>query len=322
MTTPALATAESLFRAYFWPLYPRDAQADLAAARATDANPAQNPSLLAHLDEAAHVFAARAGALFGADAGRDLALDFSDASVHRLSAALTTERRDRWAATGAPGTPESELFNVIVHGTAYVGACVVAQHGGAWSMRRPAWESVVRLESRYGEAYLSVLHWWLKSLADDAMSRGHSLADRYRAHVENPCARPEELPVLVTAAEGRRLPRLHKPRYDTLYKYLKAHLPELRDVGEHFPSPERLDELAFKSLDFTVLGGGRMLLLSGVNSHGIHLFWLDAAGFVKSAFYPADGFPEPLVKIDGDKIQVCASVQQAMVVHEMLWWGP
>jgi hypothetical protein len=319
-SSPALATAESSFRAYFWPLYPDDARSEegLAAARAADANPARNPHLLAHLDEAASVFAARAAALFG----QDLALDLSDASVHRLSAAITRERRDHWASAGAAGTPESELFNVVVHGAAYVGACIAARHGGTWSMRRPAWESVVRLESRLGEAYLAVFHWWLKSLGDDALASGHTLADRYRAHVENACARPEELPILVVAAADRRLPRLQKPRYDTLHKYLKAHLPEVRDVGEHFPSPERLDELAFKTLDFTLLGDGRMVLLSGVNAHGLHLFWLDAGGFVKSAFYPSDGFPEPLVKVDADKIQVCASVQKNMVIHEMMWWGP
>ena len=187
--SPALATAESIFRAYFWPLYPEDARSEegLAAARATDANPARNAHLLAHLDEAASVFAARGAALFG----QDLALDLSDASVHRLSAAVTRERRDHWASAGAAGTPESELFNVVVHGAAYVGACITARHGGTWSMRRPAWESVVRLESRLGEAYLAVFHWWLKSLGDDALASGHTLADRYRAHVENACARPE-----------------------------------------------------------------------------------------------------------------------------------
>jgi hypothetical protein len=316
MTSP-LATAESLFRAYFWPLYPPDVQADLAAARATDANPAKNPSLYAHLDDAARVFVARARDLFGAD----LELDFSDASVHRLSAALTPERRDKWAAAGAAGTPENELFNVIVHGAAYVGACIVHTHGGAWSMRRPAWESVVHLTSRMGEADLAIFHWWLKSLADDAIASGHTLADRYRAHVENPCARPEDLPV-IAAPEGRKFPRLNKPRYDLLYKYLKAHLPEMRDLGEHFPSPERLDELKFKWLDFTLLGGGRMLLIAGANDYGAHLFWLDASGYEKSAYYPADKFPEPVIKIDGDKIQIVLSVLERMVVHETMWWGP
>src|SRR5207248_410962 len=99
-----------------------------------------------------------------------------------------------------------ELFNVVVHGAAYVGSCIVAKHGARWAVRRPLWESQVHLTSRMGEADLAVFHWWLKSLADDAFTRGTTLADRYRAHVENPCARPEDLPVI--APVDRRLPRL------------------------------------------------------------------------------------------------------------------
>jgi hypothetical protein len=326
--TAALATAETIFRAYFWPLYPPDVQTDLAAARTTDANPANNPAILAHLEDAAHVFAGRARTLFDAD-DADLALDFSDASVHRLSAALTRERRDRWAASAAAGSPENDLFNVIVHGAAYLGMCIVAKHGGRWAVRRPLWESLVHLKSRMGEADLAVFHWWLKSLSDDAFAQGTTLADRYRAHVENACARPEDLPVI--AVKDRKLPRLHKPRYDTLYKYIKAHLPELKDLGEHFPAPERFEQLAFTWIEFTLVGDGRMLIMQGANEHGVHLFWLDASGFEKSAFYPADKFPEPVIRVvrapDGaggetEKIQVCVSVQSAMVVHETLWWGP
>ena len=72
-----MLTAEDIFERWFLPLYPPDARADLAKARATDANPAKNPSVLAHLDEAAAVFAARGAELFG----EDLGLDCSDASV-------------------------------------------------------------------------------------------------------------------------------------------------------------------------------------------------------------------------------------------------
>lgn len=313
---PPTSSADSLFRAYFLPLYPDDAKRDLAAARATDVNPAGNGAIFAHLDEAAALFAARAPALFGAD----VALDFTDASVHRLSAALTRERRDAWAATGAAGTPESELFNVVVHGAAYLGACVVRAHGGAWSARRPLWESVVRLRSRAGEGDLAIFHWWLKTLADEDFEQGISLADRYRAHVENPTARPEELPII--APPDRRLPRLVKPRYDTFYKWLKAHLPEMRDVGEHFPSPERFEELAFASLEFAMVGGGRMLLVSGANAHGLHLFWLTATGFDKGAFFPADSFPEPKAVVQGETVRAVVSSGGKQLVHEMLWWGP
>jgi hypothetical protein len=311
-----VATPERLFRAYLWPLYPPDVQHDLAAARAADANPAGNPSVLAHLDEAARVFAGRGRDLLGVDAE----LDYSDASVHRLSAAITRDVRDAWASRGAAGSPESELFNVIVHGAAYVGACIVKNHGGTWGVRRPLWESVVRLASRAGEGDLALLQWWVKSLSDESFERGISLADRYRAHVEIPCAKPEDLPLI--APPDRRLPRLSRPSYDILHKWMKAHLPEMRDVGEHFPSPERWADFAFASVEAFLVGGGRMLVLAGANAHGLHVMWLTASGFEKSAFFPCEAFPEPKVTIDGDKIRALVSVDGKMAVHEMLWWGP
>jgi len=308
--------AEELFARWFLPLYPPDTRSagDLARARAMEANPGRNASILGHLEEAAETFVRAAPSLFEAD----LALDRSDASVHRLGAALTPERRDRWAREGAAGTPASTLFNAVVHGAAYVGACVVASHGGVWGVRRPLWESVVRLRSRAGEGDLAVFHWWLKSLADDG--QGTTLADRYRAHVEVPCARPEELPPFL--AGGRALPRLKQPRYDLLYKYLRAHVPELRDLGEHFPSPERFEAYAFRWMDALVLGGGRMLLLAGASPHGLHLVWLTAAGFEKSAFLACDAFPDPIVRADGERVVVITSEGGAARTHEMLWWGP
>jgi hypothetical protein len=298
-------TAESLFVERFLPLYPEDARADLARARATDANPGKNPNLYAHLAEAAAIFASRSEVLLG-DGAR---LDFSDASVHRLSAALTPERRDAWG---------EELVDVVVHGAAYVGECIVRNHAGAWGVRRPLWESLVRLVSRAGEADLAPFSWWLKSLADRA---SHTLADRYRAHVEVPCTRVEDLPVI--APPDRRLPRITKAaRYDVLHKHLRAHLPELRDLGEDFPSPERFAEYDFAWLGFLLLGGGRMLLVHGQSKHGAHLFWLGASGFEKGAFYPCDAFPEHVVKVDGETLRVVTSVGGRQVVHELLWWGP
>lgn len=305
--------AEDLFVRFFLPLYPADARADLPAARATDANPAGNPSLLAHLDEAAARFEDNARALFGVDLG----LDRSDASVHRLSAALTRDRRDAWLAQGAAGTADSVVFNVAVHGAAYVGACIVARHGGTWSVRRPLWESVVRLKSRAGEGDLAVFHWWLKSLADDA--QGVTLADRYRTYVEVPRAEPEKLPVL--APPGRALPRLQKPRYDLLHKYLRAHVPELRDLGEHFPSPERFDDYALRWLDMHLVGGGRMVVMAAGSAHGLHLFWLSVAGFEQAAFIACDAFPDPVVRVEGERIVAMTSEAGVARVHEMLWWG-
>jgi hypothetical protein len=313
MTSPPL-TAERLFERVFLPLYPPDARADLARARAADANPGNNPALVAQIDEAAAIFARLAPAALGAP---DLALDFSDASVHRLAPLLTRERRDALLAQPRAGEPPM-LVTLVTHGALYVGACVVREHGGAWQVRRPLWESTVRLVSRAGDGELAVFHWWLKALSDDEIDHAR-LADRYRTHVEVPTFDAGRLPVI--APPDRRLPRLAKVRYDLLHKHLRAHLPELRDVGADFPSPERLDELSLARLDFALIGGGRMLLMHGPGAGGYHLVWLDASGFAKAAFYPADAFPEPIVQIEGEKIRVILSAQKRQEVHEMLWWG-
>lgn len=324
-----VVSAESLFRDHFFRLYPDDAKSDLARARSTDANPAKNPSILAHLGEAAERFVENAALSLGLR-DEDLALDFTDASVHRLSAALTKERRDRLAAN-ADDAGESELFSFVVHGAAYVGACIVRAHGGAWAVRRPLWESLVVLESRAGVAELPVFHWWLKSLADDALVAGDAsgatpsvratLADRYRAHVEVPTTSIDALPIL--APMDRKLPRLSKVRYDVFYKYIRANLPELRDVGAAFPSPERFEAYGFKHLSFTLVEDGRMLVVHGPNAHGLHAFWLGKSGFEKSAFWPCDAFPEPLLRPSGDgKLEVVMSVDGAVRSFEMLAWGP
>ncbi|WP_437507005.1 hypothetical protein [Sorangium sp. So ce1099] len=324
-------TAAALFERFFAPHYPPDALADLASARSTDANPAGNPSILAQIDHAAEVFARLAPGALGAP---DLGLDFSDASVHRLGAALTREWRDAWLAPavdardardarGAPGATSGAgeppmLVTLVTHGALYVGACVVKRHGGKWQVRRPLWESLVRLESRAGTGDLAIFQWWLKALSDDEIGRGR-LADRYRTHVEVPTFDAEQLPII--APGDRRIPRLAKVRYDTLYKHLRAHLPELRSVGEDFPSPERFEEMGFKGMEFALLGGGRMLLMHGATAEGVHLFWLDASGFVKSAYYPADSFPAHVVQVEGEKIRVIVPVRGETQAHEMLWWG-
>ena len=307
-------SADLLFERYFLPLYPPDARADLGRARATDQNPAQNPAVFAKLDEAAEVFARRAPEALG---DLELVLDFTDASVHRLGPLLTRERRDSWLTPKAPGEPPL-LVTMVIHGALYLGACVVRQHGGAWQVRQPMWESLVRLDSAAGTGDLALFHWWLKALSDDEIDQGR-LVDRYRTHVEVPTFDASSLAVI--APPDRRLPRLTKVRYDLLYKHLRAHLPELRDVGDDFPSAERFAELDFKWLDFHLLGGGKMLLLSGQSSQGMHLMWLDSKGFVKAAFYPCDSFPAPLLQVDGDKVRVVLSIDKVQRIHETLWWG-
>jgi hypothetical protein len=306
-------TAQSLFERYFLPLYPEDARADLQRARATDANPAKNPAIVGQLDEIAEVFARLAPGAFEAP---DLALDFTDASVHRIGVLLTREARDRLLAGPKGGPPL--LSQVVIHGAVYVGACVVRAHGGSWQVRRPLWESLVRLESKAGTADLAIFQWWLKALSDDEIGKGR-LVDRYRTHVEVPTFDAASLPSI--AKGERKIPRLSKVRYDLLYKHLRAHLPELRTVGEDFPSPERFEEYGFTSLDFQLLGGGRMLLVHGPAKGGLYLFWLDATGFQKSLFFPADSFPAPMVKVEGDKLTILASVQGKQQISEMLWWG-
>jgi hypothetical protein len=309
-------TAERLFRRYFLPLYPPEVRDDLAKARTTDANPAGNPKILEQLDAIAETFVKAAPGALGQE---DLELDYSDASVHRLAQALTRQARDALITPVDKVGEVPPIVMVVTHGAVYVGACAVKNHGARWLVRNPLWESLVELESRAGTGSLAVFQWWLKALGDDEVD-DHRLADRYRQHVEVPTASPEELPVI--AEPGRKLPRLKKVRYDTLFKYIKAHLPELRDLGEHFPSPERLEEMAFSHLDFMLIGGGRMLLMYGPTDRGAHLFWLDAGGFSASAYYPADAFPAPIVKEQGDKIEVHVCILGKPQYHEMLWWGP
>ena len=330
-----MPSTEALFDKYFLPLYPPEARRDLARARATDANPGKNPTILAQLHDIAQIFAELGPRAFGrrspsrntgslaarkpdtASPKPELLLDFTDASVHRLGVLLTEDIRDRWMAAPEDGSPPM-ITQVVIHGAIYVGACIVRLHGGEWQVRNPLWESLVRLESSAGTADLAVFHWWLKALSDEEIGKGR-LLDRYRTHVEVPTFNPTGLRLI--GPSERAIPRLAKVRYDLLYKHLRAHLPELKSVGDDFPSPERFDEYEFTSLDFHLVGGGRMLVISGATKQGLHLFWLDHTGFQKSAFYPADSFPAPLIKLEGDKIRVFTSIDKQERVHEMLWWG-
>lgn len=311
---PAALSAESLFSGYFLPLYPEDVRGDLAAARATDANPANNPLLITQIEEAAEAFARLAPEAFGVS---DLKLDYSDESVHRLGAALTRTVRDKWLEF-PEGDELPMIVNVVLHGALYVGQCVVRSHGGSWQVRRPMWESLVRLDSRAGTGDLALFHWWLKALSDAEID-DHRLVDRYRANVEVVTALPEQLPIM--ASPDRRLPRLRRPRFDALHKHLRAHLPELRSVGDHFPSQQRWDEMAFEWLDFKLVGDGRMLVMHGPTDRGVHVFWMDIGGYSKSAFYPADAFPEHKLEAQGDKVRIIVPILGEPRVHEMLWWG-
>jgi hypothetical protein len=72
-----------------------------------------------------------------------------------------------------------------------------------------------------------------------------------------------------------------------------------------------------------------MLIVHGPTKHGLHAFWLTRAGFEKSAFWPADAFPAPLLRpkdqhlpLDAQKVEVVLSKDGAPVAIELLWWGP
>src|SRR5690349_3711230 len=152
-----MLTAETIMTRWLRPLYPPDAPEG-----APGATPS-HPVVLNQLEDAARVFVAMHPTIFGSD----LTLDYTDASIHRLGGALTRSVRDELATSGPPGTSESELFNVIVHGVAYVGATIVRAHAASWMAWRPLWESRVRLQSPAGDAELAILSWWLRALADD-----------------------------------------------------------------------------------------------------------------------------------------------------------
>ena len=207
-----------------------------------------------------------------------------------------------------------------MHGASYVGACIVRSHGGRWSVRRPLWESLVYLESHLGQGELPVFHWWLKSLADDATT---TLADRYRTHVEVP-ARDARRSCPSSSPSERKLPRLKRPRYDAFYKYLRAHLPELRDVGEDFPSPERFEELRFEQLSFLLVGGGRMVRRLGPQRARPARVLAGKGGLREVrvlALRQVPGAAHARLRAS-DKLEVLLSQNGEVRSFELLWWGP
>lgn len=323
---PAKLSAARLFEQQFLPFYPPGAS--LESVRSADANPGNNPAILDAIEQTAQVFAALAPEALGAP---DLVLDGSDASVHRLSAALTAAARERlFAARPKAGEPPL-LVHFVLHAALYVGSCAVKGHGGRWLVRNPLWETRVRLDSPMGTSEIAPFAWLLRSLSDDGLEK-ITLADRYRAHVEVPFEDADAWPVI--APPERRLPRLARVRYDTLFQHLKAHLPELDDFGPDFPSPPRFAELGLTSLDLLLVGGGRALVLYGAGreigpgKRGLHLFWMTRSGFSKSAYYEIDVGPEAYRVTAGrasngvETVVVTLLTGGRTVEHEVLWWGP
>ncbi|MFO0608479.1 MAG: hypothetical protein U0324_35265 [Polyangiales bacterium] len=309
-------TAEGLFARHFWPYYPPDVRADPAHFRDLDANPAGNPALARTLADAAKVFVDNAPALLGAPVTLD------DAGVAVLARSLTRARRDAWLAEPGADGPEGTLFNAVVHASAFLGEVIVRAHGGAWSMRRPMWESVVK---RPRGGAVAPFHWLLKSLADDAIDDA-PLAYRWHVHVVMANASPESLD---RVTEAKRLPTLKAPTYDLLVKYLHQHLPTLRDVGEGFPTAAEFTAKRYASLGFEPLHGGRVLALHGQappQDEGapstVEVTWVTAAGYDHADVIPADaGVPYFARAVTDEMLEVTVAWKGRPVTHRLTFRG-
>jgi hypothetical protein len=315
-------TAVGLFDRYLRPLYPEELRTDeaLIVARQTDANPARNPRLLAQIDEAAEVFAQLGPQLVSAHGGFLPRLTDDDEGVARLSFAIDRQFRDTMLGASSPGDPEAPIVRFLTHAAPWLCRVIALAHQGEIGVRRPLWESIVTLRSRAGEAVLAPFAWLLHALSDDEIDRG-GLGARYRHYVERARFDPMRLRPIVGDGGARKLPKLSVVRYDTLHKYLRAHLPELSDLGRDFPSAEQLDDLGFLALEFELLAGGRMLLMHGRGRRGLHLMWLDATGFSHAMFLPADpGDPHELT-IEGDVMTLRFMQDGEPRVHQLLYWG-
>lgn len=291
-------TAEGLFARWFWPHYPPEALADLAGARARDANPGGNPRFPRALAETAEVFVGMAPELLG------VSLTMDDHGVDTLARSLDRAWRDRILAAGAPWDPGNPFFNAVVHAAAFVGECCVRAHGGRWSARNPLWESLVE---RRGGGSIAPFHWLLKALADDAVDSG-TLAWRWQVHVVLADAVPEVLPRIASEA---RPPQLKAPTYDLLVKHLRRHLPELRDLGGAFPSPALFTQRAYRALSFEPMHDGRVLCLHGQQGaggdhpHAVDLLWLTASGLHHEDTVPSDeDFPYFGRALDSSTVEV------------------
>lgn len=278
----ATLTPDDLFERWFWPHYPPDVRADPARYRHLDANPGKNPALAATLSDAAALFVANAPKLLG------IAPTWDAAGVGTLARALDRATRDRLLAESDPGDPGNPFFNTVVHAALFVGEVAVRAHGGTWALRRPLWESLVT--RRTGGA-VAPFHWILKALGDDEVDAA-SLAYRFHVHVELASADVDALPVIEAP---RKLPTIRSPTYDLLVKYLRQHLPNLKDVGEGFPTPAELAARRFGTLAFELLHGGRVLALHGQSPprdddgpSTVEVLWLTAHGYDHADVVPSD----------------------------------
>ena len=273
-----MLTAQDLLVRWFWPHYPPDVRAAPFLHRDVDANPGGNPAFAEALADAAALFVANAPGLLGET------LTLSDDGVAVFARALTRARRDAWMAQSDPTSPDGVFFQAVVHGAMFLGEVMVRAHGGRWEIRRPLWESVVH--RRRGGA-VSPFHWLLKSLADDAIDDA-SLAVRWSVHIAMDDAKPETLAVI---APNASMPPLKEPTYDLLVKYLRVHLPGLRDLGEAFPSAAEFTGRGYARLGFEPLHGGRVVAMHGAvkgETDTVEITWLTERGFERTETLPSD----------------------------------
>jgi hypothetical protein len=317
-----LLTANDLFARFFWPHYPPDVRAAPDHFRDLDANPSRNPTLDAHLAEAAELFARQAPRLLGTE------LPFTAEGVGRLARALDRAKRDALLVASDPADPGNLLFNTVVHGAAFVGEVIVRAYRGRWSLRRPMWESVVlrHVPGAAGEGATGAIppfHWLLKHLDDREVDHG-SLAWRFKVHVELATADVAAFPVI---APPRRFPALKHPSYDLLVKYLHQHLPALRDLGAGFPSPAEFTDRAYAALGFELFHGGRVLALHGqLPPRGerpamVEVLWLTAHGFDHADAFPCDERPPYFARATGDALEVTLAWHGRPHTHRVAFRG-
>ena len=259
-----------------------------ARSRATDANPAKNP----HDHRAARRGRRRSsrGSRRRRSARPTSTLDFSDASVHRLGAPSSlargatrgsSEKIAGHAAAGADGDARRALPR---------GVRGARRTAGSWQVRRPPgsrWCGSSRGPGVGRAGAVSVV-------AEGARRRG----DRRRAP-RRPLPRARGAadastprrcraiapagPAAAAAGQGALRHAAQAPR---------AHLPELRSVGDDFPSPERVDEMGFS---LAGLHAGRATVgcccMHGAGARGRAPLLARRRRLREAAYLPADKFP-------------------------------
>lgn len=324
------SSAQALFERWFLRHYPEEVRRDYHRAIGTDANPANNPSIAAHLTEAAELFARNAPALLGTE------LTFDGAGVARLAKALDRDRRDRWLSQSTPEDPTNVFFNAVIHGAIFVGECAVRAHGCRWSARNPLWESRVERfvrdkESRKAIGPFSPFQWVLKHLDDREIAESR-LADRFRVHVEFATADVESYPQVVSVS---KLPKLDGGKspidYDLLVKYLHKHLAAITDLGPLFPSITEFQSIGYRSLGFEVFHEGRVIAMHSLftppdadpheSTSTVDVYWLTAQGAQRIDRIPCAAHPPYFARKTGDVLEVTTASNNKPRTHRIGYRG-